>query len=213
MGIAALILGIVGIVVPGFGILLSITALILGILAVKKKKHKGAGLGGIITGGIGIILGPVLAAVAIPSFINYERRSKASEATFMLDEMYYGARTYLEAPRYDIQGQQLPPQLPPSVDWTPAVSCCVQSGGTDKCDPYANEAAWQHPTWQALEFSVKDPFYYQYRFLNQGGEILFQAQGDLDCDGRTSLVTLRATLQPDGALVRATGLEKQDELE
>jgi hypothetical protein len=213
MGIAALILGIIGILVPGFGILLSITALILGIVAVKKKKHKGAGLGGIITGGVGIVLGPVLAAIAIPAFVKYEQGAKASETSFMLDQMYYGARNYLETPRYDVQGQQLPPQLPPSVDWTPAVPCCQQSGGAGKCDPFSNQAAWQHPTWQALEFAVEDPFYYQYRFLNQGGQVLFQAQGDLDCDGEMSLITLRGTVQPDGVLVRAVGLEKQNELE
>lgn len=213
MGIAALILGIVGVVLPGFGILLSIAALILGILAVKKKKQKGPGMGGIITGGIGILLGPVLAAIAIPSFIQYQQRAKQSEALSQLEHMYYGAQTYLETPRYGPQGEPLPAQLPPSVDWTPAVPCCVQAGGTNRCDPYGNEAAWQHPTWQALEFSVQDPFYYQYRFINQGSEVLMQAQGDLDCDGETSLITLRATLSPDGALERAYGLEEQNPLE
>ncbi|MBW2278147.1 MAG: DUF4190 domain-containing protein [Deltaproteobacteria bacterium] len=213
MGIAALILGIIGVLAPGFGILLSIAAVILGILAVKKKKQKGLGLGGIITGGVGIVLAPVLAAIAIPSFIQYQQGAKASETSIQLDQMYYGARTYMETPRYGPGGETLPAQLPPSVDWTPAVPCCQQSGGIGKCDPYSNEAAWQHPTWQALEFEVRDPFYYQYRFLNQGNQVLFQAQGDLDCDGETSLITLRGTIQPDGVLVRSVGLEKQNELE
>jgi hypothetical protein len=213
MGIAALILGILGVVIPGYGILFAITALILGIIAVKKNKQKKLGLVGLILGGVGILLLPIIAAIAIPAFVKYEQSAKATEASMMLDRMYMGAQTYMETPQYDGQGQPVPVQLPPSVDWTPAVSCCQQSGGEGKCDPFANEAAWQHPTWQALDFEVLDPFFYQYRYVNEGNQVLLQAQGDLDCDGETSLTTLRATVQPDGVLLRSAGLEKQNELE
>ena len=213
MGIAALILGILGVVIPGYGILFAITALVLGIIAVKKNKQKKLGLVGLILGGIGILLLPILAAIAIPAFIKFENKSKEAEALSMLDKMYFGASNYLDLPQYDAQGQQLNLQLPPSVDWTPAASCCEQTGGEGRCDPLANQAAWQHPTWQALEFEVVDQFFYQYRFVNEGNQVLFQAQGDLDCDGETSLITLRATVQPDGSLQRAPTYEKQRELE
>jgi hypothetical protein len=51
-------------------------------------------------------------------------------------------------------------------------------------------AAWQTPTWHALNFSVDDPFYYWYRYDSSGTDntstFSAWAFGDLDCDGTYS---------------------------
>jgi hypothetical protein len=209
MGIAALILGIVGVLVPGFGILLSIAALVLGIVAFRRRKQRGVALGGIITGGIGVVLGPVLAAIAIPAFVEYERRAKGSEAVIMLDRMYSGAADHYWSPRPGPGGTTVTGQLPPSIGWTPAIDCCQQSGGTGRCSAVANQSAWAAPTWQALGFELYDDFYYQYRFDVSGNRVLFQARGDLDCDGEPGLFTREAIITTDGLQVAPDG-ERED---
>ena len=55
----------------------------------------------------------------------------------------------------------------------------------EKCMPDAE--AWQHPTWQALDFAMHDPHYYSYQFKTETNEGVTSytalAYGDLDCDG------------------------------
>lgn len=58
LGIAAMILGIVAFVfgwVPFFGFLAGVTAVILGIISLKKPGVKGMGIAGLITGGLAVL--------------------------------------------------------------------------------------------------------------------------------------------------------------
>ena len=54
--IAALILGILALIIPGIGLILAIIAIILGIGALKHQASKNYGIAGIIMGGVSIIL-------------------------------------------------------------------------------------------------------------------------------------------------------------
>src|SRR5262245_16036152 len=103
----------------------------------------------------------ILAAVAIPAFMKYVRKSKSSEAVGNLRRMYEGARSYF----MDIGNGKggvtaLEPQFPDSEALTPVGSCCGNPG--DKCVPVAN--LWDSPTWDGLKFAMTDPHYYRYEF-------------------------------------------------
>ena len=117
----------------------------------------------------------IAAAVAIPAFLKYVRRSKTVEATSNLHRLDAGIAAWAEAHKRK--------PLPPSTDWTPARGCCGQPG--DVCAPDA--AAWNAPAWSAFAFSVDGKHNYQYRYTRgRGRHYTIEARGDLDCDGKFS---------------------------
>src|SRR5437763_7037372 len=76
----------------------------------------------------------ILAAVAIPAFMKYIRRSKTVEASNNVRKMFDSSVSYYEGEHADIGGNILPKQFPVSVGPTPAANfCCGQPG--DKCKP------------------------------------------------------------------------------
>ncbi len=118
----------------------------------------------------------VLAAVAIPAFMKYIKKSKTAEANQFLKKLSDAARMTLA----DGGG------LPASVGPTPPIGACC--GQSDKCMPDAQ--LWAHPSWQALNFAMKDPHYFSYEFVNKGTSYEVKAYGDLDCDGVYSTFVL-----------------------
>ncbi|HYE03897.1 MAG TPA: DUF4190 domain-containing protein [Planctomycetota bacterium] len=76
MPVAALILGILAILVPGLGIIFAIVAIILGIVVLTRRREEpgparghGKAIAGIVTGGIGLLLVPVHAGLLIPALM------------------------------------------------------------------------------------------------------------------------------------------------
>src|SRR5262249_19214089 len=102
----------------------------------------------------------ILAAVAIPAFMKYIRRSKTSEASMNVRKLYDSSVSYYEAEHADRAGSILAKQFPAAAVVTPAAHCCANAG--EKCPP--DPTLWQDTagTWAALNFSVDDPFYYHY---------------------------------------------------
>jgi type II secretory pathway pseudopilin PulG len=135
-----------------------------------------------------VVLG-ILAAIAIPSFIKYQRRAESAEATFSLSRIVYGATSYWDADRdgeRDEGGEVVSKSLrrfPSSVDWTPRMPPC--EGGGHRYQP--EEKDWDQPTWRALSFAMTTPHRYRYRFTasGQGARATFtvEAEGDLNCNG------------------------------
>src|SRR5215471_302491 len=75
----------------------------------------------------------VLAAVAVPAFMKYVRRSKTIEASMNVRKLYDSSVAYFETEHATINGTIVPQkQFPvPQAD-TPGINtCCGQSG--DKC--------------------------------------------------------------------------------
>src|SRR5436853_25572 len=64
----------------------------------------------------------VLAAVAIPAFVKYIRRSKTTEATMNLRKMYDGAVAYYVGEHADASGHIQNRQFPTSAPTTPSLS-------------------------------------------------------------------------------------------
>jgi type IV pilus assembly protein PilA len=158
----------------------------------------------------------ILAAVAIPAFMKYIRRSKTVEATMNVRKMFDSSVAYFEADHASTTGLPLVKQFPtaPATNPTPALkACCGQAG--DKCVPAPTY--WNDPTWSALNFSVDDPFYYSYQYNSAGTETSanFQAWafGDLDCDGIYSTYQRSGSVLSDRSVSGGAGLYTKNDIE
>lgn len=171
----------------------------------------GGGINGtMVVAGIG-----VLSAVAIPAFMKYIKKSKTAEGTQFLKKMSDAARVYYATPEIAGTSLSASPQtksFPASVGPTPPLGTCCSMG--EKCMPDAE--LWQHPTWQALDFAMRDPHYYSYEFKteNRNGVVSYTAlaYGDLDCDGVYSTFSLYGQVV-DGEVQSAGDVIKQNALE
>ncbi|HVV82552.1 MAG TPA: type II secretion system protein [Kofleriaceae bacterium] len=114
----------------------------------------------------------ILAAVAIPKFLDYMKKSKRSEAELNLNAINKATDSeYSENSEYP-QGD--------SGGFTPAAACCTVAG--KKCA--VNENDWKgNAAWDQLGFEMTQPFYFQYSYHPADAQH-FQAiaHGDLDCD-------------------------------
>ncbi|HTE51954.1 MAG TPA: prepilin-type N-terminal cleavage/methylation domain-containing protein, partial [Kofleriaceae bacterium] len=144
----------------------------------------------------------ILAAVAIPAFMKYIKKSKTTEATTHVQKIYLGARTYW-MDRNTTEGAIVAdqPQFPePSVLAANPVgdaAMCAVGGTSEKGAPQAT--LWAVEPWPALKFSMDDPHYYAYAYEvtnqlaaagGQGSLFTAIAVGDLDCDGVFSRFTM-----------------------
>ena len=128
----------------------------------------------------------VMAAVAIPAFMEYMKRSKPSEASLQLNKIGKAAKiSFAETGAYPIGDAAL----------LPAKACCGQP--MNKCAPDAAAFA-KDPVWNKLEFSVDEPTTYQYRYHSDGKTLLVEAIGDADCDGAMATFKLEGDLTADG---------------
>lgn len=145
---------------------------------------------------ISVAIIAVLATVAIPQFTHHMRSARNAEATLMLDVIAKGAKAYYAAPRTSADGARLPCQFPANVAATPvAGSCCDPGIDTDsdhRCD--ADPKAFDHPTWQALQFGLSSQHFFQYSFAGDGtlsaATATIGAYADQDCDGILSTFVL-----------------------
>jgi type IV pilus assembly protein PilA len=140
----------------------------------------------------------ILAAVAIPSFMKYIRRSKTTEASMNIRKLFDSSVAYFEAEHTDSTGSTLPKQFPVAAGPAPTATCCGQPGG--KCRP--DNTVWTAPSWMSLNFSVDDAFYFQYQYASAGTDtgstFRADAYGDLNCD--TVLSTFERTGSIDSAM-------------
>jgi prepilin-type N-terminal cleavage/methylation domain-containing protein len=127
----------------------------------------------------------ILAAVAIPMFMDSMKTAKDTEAHIQLKKI--GDRSIIE---YNTNAT-----FPTAAAvTTPAANCCTQnSGGKRKCA--INPADWNTAEWRALDFSMDKDFYYQYAYTPSGGGTGFTATavGDRDCDNTMVTFTLTGT--------------------
>jgi|GEM_PF-2454205 len=176
---------------------------------------QGTGDGGAI--GSMAVLG-MMSAIAIPAFIKYVRRAKTSEATMNLRRAFTASVSYYHEQRADRTGAILPQQFPKSVETPPHdvwhASVCA-NGESKKFVP--DENTWKHSTWQALNFSVDDPFFYKYTYESEGtgtgARFTIRATGDLNCDGVYSTFERIGFIDDEGNVGGGAGLYWDKELE
>jgi type IV pilus assembly protein PilA len=158
----------------------------------------------------------ILAAVAIPAFMKYIRRSKTVEATMNVRKLFDSSVSYYEGEHADSAGNIIPKQFPLSIAASPAVnSCCGQAG--DKCKPDPAIFADAAGGWAALNFSVDDPFYFWYTYVSGGTEIASQfdaiANGNLDCDAVFSTYARHGSVMADRSVTGGSGLFSKNDIE
>ncbi len=154
----------------------------------------------------------ILAAVAIPAFLRYIKRSKTSEATQNVGSIYRGAVAYFEAEHTTRSGSIIAKQFPASVGPSPATSS-LQNG--QKIAP--TPASWDAASWQALSFAIGDPHYYVYQFessgTSNGAGFTARAHGDLDADGTYSTFERAASVDASSSVKGSSGIYIDNELE
>lgn len=162
--------------------------------------------------GQGIMVTGILAAVAIPAFMKYVRRSKAAEAQANLRRMYDGAVAFYFEEQVGPDGTPLPRRFPRSAGPTPARPFCADG---EKFQPRADD--WAAPGWTELGFALHDPHYFRYEFISEGegagARFTARALGDLDCDGVLSTFERVGTIDARGNVSPGAGIFIENELE
>ena len=160
----------------------------------------------------------ILAAIAIPAFTRYVKKSRTAEAAGHLNKMWAGAVTYYESDHMlqaATGATSLPKQFP-SADTTAVgtTDCCT--GAADKCP--GNDARYNTDHWVALNFSLPDPYNYYPTFVATGTGTAAQftagATGDLDCDdSRSTFVRIGGVNATSGDVVGGGAPTVTNELE
>ena len=161
----------------------------------------------------------ILAAVAIPAFLNYMKKAKTSEATLNIDRIYEGAVSYFDSEHVaqGVTGSIMQHCLPSATGFTPPVTAL--SGEKFIASSYMT--SFGTDSWKALDYAPADNFYYAYNFsgdaasgttVDDGEEFFAQAQGDLDGDGELSLFE-RAARVISGGIQGSSGVYKNNPLE
>jgi type IV pilus assembly protein PilA len=176
----------------------------------------------------------ILAAVAIPAYMNFTKQAKTSEAHENLGALYKGARAYYEGTRF--AGTAI--AAPGGVGQ--AVTGCVV-GGADFMLPgtvpgvnpvtidWSNATDVNVAAFTAVMFQVQDPVYYQYTIMNQHGAgcgtvpvpqgngvtpvYTFIANGNLDGDAIISTFELFTGINSDNVMYRSPSITAINELE
>ncbi|SRR5213078_2850586 len=186
--------GTSGLAIAGFvcAFLCGPVGLILSIMGRNECKRSGGTVGGEGLALAGIIISSILlalqvlgilAAVAIPAFMDYTKRSKKTEAALQLNKLGKNAkRAYLETSSFP-KG---------SAPLTPAEPCCGQPNNHCRAVPQLYAA---DPTWKALDFQIDESTLFQYSYSGSpdGQSFVATAVGDLDCDGTFITYELRGT--------------------
>ncbi len=169
----------------------------------------------------------ILAAVAIPAFMNYIRRAKTAEATENVRMIGEGAMGYYEETfGTNVLNHFLPID---TAAWLPGDAPTDQRYTiADWQDDFTTKDTADGRVWRGLGFSPNKDFYYQYSWDNvcsgTGGRCLaaaagttrnagaIYARGDLDGDGEQSMFTRIVRTNDEGEL-QLSFLTKLDELE
>jgi len=165
------------------------------------------------------ILG-ILAALAVPAFITYVRRSKTAEATTNLNNVFKLAASYFNPEKKTAQAISNTAQ---------SVRCVVANQGANPATPWDAKQQYPTPTGgfgkAGLDVPIADYVYYSYSGVNGAGGTAtcgqpststtiytFRAVGNLDNDATQSTFEL-AVGSRDGDLYRGVGFYVIDETE
>jgi len=159
----------------------------------------------------------ILAAVAIPAFMKYIRRSKTSEATMNIRKMFDSSVSYYNEEHAARNGGILPRMFPSTVNATPPSAPHSACAGNTSQKVAPAPAMFANASFQALNFSVDDPFYFSYQYTSAGtgraSQFTAQAYGDLDCDNVLSTFERVGTVDAANNVNGGAGLYQQNELE
>jgi hypothetical protein len=152
-------------------------------------------------GASSVMVSGVLAAVAIPAFTRYVKRSKTAEAVANVRTIAGALESELNA-------------MPPARRRTARLAALpAMPPGAPSASKYpADESRWTASPWRRVGFSIAAAHYYQYRVDVDGRCYVAVAEGDLDGDGARSSFSQRVCPGADGTYTVGE-LQIQNELE
>ena len=132
----------------------------------------------------------ILAAVAIPAFMDYVKRAKRSEAALQLNKIGKNSkRAYMENSKY-VTG------IAPTTPAQPGGGgCCGGTGASgnnpNHCAP--DPVGFSNAVWMALDFRIDEDSLFYYDYHGSATDYSAWATGDLDCDGTQITYVLTGT--------------------
>ncbi len=193
MATAGMILGIVGIVacwLPFIGLIAGLLGIVFGAIGMSKAGRlqglgRGAAITGLVCGILSFFLTGIMAAVAIPAFMEYMHKSKKTESSLHLRRLetkiksYYYERT----------------ELPPSAAEMPGPAATVCNNPGLKHPVRTISDYQQDPGWSALDFWIDSPTPYSFAWTRETSTHgVLEARADQDCDGTISVERWDITL-------------------
>ena len=131
----------------------------------------------------------ILAAVAIPAFMDYMKKSKKTEASLQLNKIGKNNKVYFVTNSTFVatDGATLPASMSTACKGSVTTAWAADSG------------------WAALDFQIDEPNLFQYTYTaNSGTNPVAIAVGDLDCDGTKITYTLNMTAPAGNAQATIT---------
>jgi len=125
----------------------------------------------------------ILAAIAIPTFSRFMRRSKKVEAHLFADKAIKNVKVFWAETR----------KLPVTSSTMPLTAACLT--GTGKTSQHAQPVWEADPGWKDLQLHLDEPGYFQYTWTSDGltnGN--FTTTGDLGCNLIPYIYTVNATV-------------------
>lgn len=192
MATAGMVCGIVGIVgcwLPLLGPIAGLLGIIFGAIGMSRAGRlggagRGAGIAGLVCGIVAFLLTALMAAIAIPAFLEYTSKAKATESSLQLKKLERAIKAYANE-----RGE-----LPPSTQEMPnhAEDVCSTP---DRKHAIATLAAWDQAGWTPLDFWVSTPSAYSYRWTRESASHgVIEARADLDCDGQIAVQRVDVSL-------------------
>ncbi len=153
-----------------------------------------------------VVLG-VLAAIAVPTFTGFIKKSKTSESGINVRAISNGAISWFNAPHNDEKGHEMPShfpntqspfKVPSGVDTTPlpVAEPCANGVPQYKVD---TSLAEKQP-WKSIKFAIRRSHYYQYTYSTEGTQndayFAIRAMADIDCNKKFHSLILCAQVEP-----------------
>ena len=124
----------------------------------------------------------ILAAVAIPAFMDYMKKSKKTEASLQLNKISKNDKVYYVT----------------NASFVTANGAAKPSTTAVACKYTTVDTTWAADSgWSALDFQIDEPNLFQYTYTGGASSAVAIAVGDLDCDGTSITYTLTMTA-PNG---------------